>query len=56
MDVFIDDIITIDIDYPVWVERVKNIDLLVIHTIFRPLQSSEPLKWDYPFSLRKIAV
>ena len=38
MDGFIHDTITINIDDPYWVERAKNAALLVIHTIFRPLQ------------------
>ena len=37
MDGFIDEIITITIDDPCWVERSKKSALLVIHTIFRPL-------------------
>ena len=40
MDGFIDDIITITIDYSNLVERTKNSALLVIHIIFRPLQYS----------------
>ena len=48
---FIDCIITIIIDDPSWVERTKNTALLIIHTIFRPLHSSETLKWDDPISL-----
>ena len=44
MDGFVDDIITINIDNPYWVERAKNLALLVIHTMFRPLHSDEPLK------------
>ena len=48
MDRFIDDIITITIDDPPWVERAKNAALLIIHTIFRPWKSNEPLKQDDP--------
>ena len=55
MDGFIDDIITITIDYPRWVERAKNAALLIIHTIFRPQHSDKPLKRDAPLSLRKLA-
>ena len=54
IDGLIDDIITIDIDDPNWTERTKNAALLVIHTIFRPLNSPETLKRDDPLSLRKI--
>ena len=36
MDGFIDDVITITIDDPFWVERAKNAYLLIIHTIFIP--------------------
>ena len=46
MDVFIDDIITINIEKPCWVERTKNAALLIIHTIFKPWHSDEPLKQD----------
>ena len=38
MDGFIDYIITITIDNPFWMDHAKNVALLVIHTIFRPLQ------------------
>ena len=55
MDVFIDKIITITIDDPRYVERAKNAALLVIHTKFRPLHPSEPLKRDEPLSLHKIS-
>ena len=48
-------IIAITIDDPIWVERTKNASLLVIHTIFMPLQSSEPLKRGESISLRKLA-
>ena len=44
MDGFIDDIITITIDDPCWVERAKNAALLIIQTIFRPQYSDKPLK------------
>ena len=55
MDGFIDEITTITIANPCWVERAKNVSLLVIHTIFRPLHPYEPLKQDDPLSLRKLA-
>ena len=56
MNRFIDDIIKITIDDPLWVERAKKADLLLaIHTIFRPIQYSEPLKQDEPLPLHKIA-
>ena len=55
MDGFVNGITTTTIDDPWWVERAKNADLLVIHVIFRRLQSSEPLKQDDPLSLLKIA-
>ena len=48
MDGLIDEIITITIDEPIWVERAKNTALLVTHTIFRLLKFSEPLKRDDP--------
>ena len=54
MDGFINDIITITIDDPIWVKRAKNAASLVIHTIFMTLHSSEPLKWDVPLSIRKL--
>ena len=40
MDGLIGEIITVTIDDPSWVERAKKLALLVIHTIFRPIQSS----------------
>ena len=52
---FIYDIIAITIDNPGWVERTKNTYLLIIHTIFRPRNSGEPLKQDDPISLCKLA-
>ena len=52
---FIDDIITITIDDPILVERSKNASLLIIHTLFRTLQSSEPLKRDDPLSLKNLS-
>ena len=56
MNRFIDDNIKITIDDPLWVERAKKADLLLaIHTIFRPIQYSEPLKQDEPLPLHKIA-
>ena len=55
MDGFINDIITITIDVNHWIDRAKSASLLVIHTLFRPLESSEPLKRDDPLSLRKLA-
>ena len=54
MDGFIDDVITITIDDPFWVERAKNAYLLIIHNIFSPQKSDEPLKQDDPLSLRKL--
>ena len=44
MDGFINDIITIPVDDKQWIDRAKSAALLVIHTIFQPLQLSEPLK------------
>ena len=55
MDGFIDNIVTINIDNPRWVERANNAVLLIIHTIFRPRQSNETLKRDDPLSLQKLA-
>ena len=52
---FIDDIITITFDDKHWIDRAKSASLLVIHTLFRPLQPSDPLKRDNPLSLRKLA-
>ena len=54
MDGLIDGIITITIDNPSWVELANNEDSLIIHSIFRPRQSDEPLKKDDSLSLRKI--
>ena len=55
MNEFINCIIKITINYPIWVERAKNEALLVIHTIFRLLQSSEPMKLDDPLSFYKLS-
>ena len=55
MDGFIDDIITIMVDEEHWIDRAKSAALLVVHTLFGPLQPSEPLKRDNPLSLRKLA-
>ena len=55
MDGFINNIITITVDEKNWIERAKSTALLVIHTLFRPLQPCEPLKRDDPLSLRKLA-
>ena len=52
---FIYDISTITVDDEHWIDRAKSAALLVIHTLFRPLQPSEPLKRDDPLSLRKLA-
>ena len=51
---FINDIITITVDNEHWIDRAKSAALLVIHTLFRPLHPSEPLKRDYPLSLWKL--
>ena len=48
MDGFIDDIITITVNDDHWIDCAKSAALLVIHTLFRPLQPSEPLKRDNP--------
>ena len=55
MDGLIDDIITITIDNPHWVERAKNAYLFIIHTIFRPRNYDKPLKRDDPLSLCNLA-
>ena len=54
MDGFIDDIITITVDYKHWIDRTKSEALLVIHTLFRPLHPSESLKQYDPIYLRKL--
>ena len=51
----INNIITINIDDSNWEERAKKSALLIIHTMFRLLQSPEPMKWDDPLSLCKLA-
>ena len=51
----IDDIITLIVDDEHWIERAKIVALLVIHTLFRPLQPSEHLKRENSLSLRKIS-
>ena len=54
MDGFIDNIIAIKVDDKHWIYCAKIAALLVIHTLFRLLQPSEPLKRDDPLSLRKL--
>ena len=54
MDGFINDIITITVDDEHCIDRAKSATILVIHTLFRPLQPSEPLKRDDPLSIRKL--
>ena len=54
MDGFIGNIISITFDGEHWIDRAKIAALLVIHTLFRPLQPSEPLKQDDLISLRKL--
>ena len=56
MDRFTNDIITITIYDPLWVERTNNAALLIIHTIFRPWHSGKTPKLDDPLSLRKLVV
>ena len=55
IDGFINDTITITVDDKHWIDHAKIAALLVIHTLLRPLQPSEPLKRDNPLSLRKLA-
>ena len=54
LDGSIDYIITIMVNEEHWIDRAKIAALLVIHTLFRPLKPSEPLKQDDPLSLRKM--
>ena len=54
MNGFIDNIITITVNDEHWIDHAKSAAILVIHTLFQPLQPSEPLKLDDPLSLRKI--
>ena len=54
-DGLIDDVINLTIDDSIWVERAKNMALLVIYTIFCPLHTSEPLTWEEPLSICKLA-
>ena len=54
MDGFIDYIITIIVDDEHCIDRTTITALLVIYTLFQPLQPSEPLKQDDPLSLRKM--
>ena len=54
MDRLLNYIITITADEEHWIDRAKSAALLVIHTLFRPLQTLEPLKQDDPLYLRKL--
>ena len=53
MDGFIRDIITITVDDKHWIERAKSADILVIHTLLRPLHPSEPLKREAKLSFKE---
>ena len=55
MGVFIDEMFTLAVDESIWVELAQNLTLMVIHTVFRPLQTSSMLTLDDPLSLRKLA-
>ena len=44
MDGFINNIITITVDEKHWIDRTDSAALLIIHTLFRPLEPLEPLK------------
>ena len=55
MDGSINDMITITVENEHWIERPKSAALLVINTLFLPLQSYEPIKSNDPLSLRQIA-
>ena len=54
MDGFINNIINMTLEDKYWIERAKSAALLVIHTLFRPLQASKTLEWNNSLSLRKI--
>ena len=53
MNDFFQDIITVKIDNKTCIERDNNSSLLVIHTIFIPMQALDHLKQDNTLSLRK---
>ena len=55
MDGFINDIITITVDNNYGIECAKRTALFFIHTPLRPLQEYEPLEYNDPLSLRKLA-
>ena len=55
IDGVINDIITITVYDDHWIDHAKSASILAIHTLFRPLQPSEPLKRDNALSLRKLA-
>ena len=54
MGVFIEVIITLNIDNTNWVEWAKKAAILVIHTIFWPLQTSDVLNRNEPLSLSRL--
>ena len=54
MDGLIYDIITLTVDDKHWIGRSKSASLLIINTLFQPLQTSEHMKRDDPISLSKL--
>ena len=55
MDGFINDITTMTMGNKYRIERTKSVALLVIHTLFWPLQASKPPECNNSLSLRKIS-
>ena len=54
MDGFINGIIELTIDQPTWMKWAKNTALIVIHTMFYPLHTSDSLNIDNILSLHKL--
>ena len=48
VDVYIDDIITIALDKPELIDRVRESVPLAIHILFRPVCDNEPIQRDWP--------
>ena len=53
-DGFVDDLTTIVLSLKHWTERARNAIALAIHTIFRPVNTQDPIERDDVISVRKL--
>ena len=54
-DGYIDDFLSIGLDYEDEVQKSQQAPTIAVHTIFRPLSTTEPIPRDAPISERKLA-